>query len=896
MKKVLKRILVLGLAIVMSVSMTGLECLQEYFPRAYASEGGVELKVHYHRADGAYEPWSVWLWEEGKDGNDYKFSETDGEQVATMEVTPGTMAVGFIVRTESWDKDISEDQYIDISEVASGTVHAYIESGVPGYELVLGDDVVKGIKVKTVVAKAGHVITVTMTSELESADDTFTVLNKGNALTIKNVNYIGNAQYEVEVDEELSSFGIYYLTFEGLNYRINMENIYSTKEFEDQYTYTGKDLGATWTKDSTAFRVWAPTADEVSVRLYKGGDARLADKDLISEIRMDKDVNGTWIASVNEDLNGTYYTYKVSVNGRTNEACDPYAVTTGVNGNRAMVIDLSSTNPDGWDQDKNPNAGKKITDAIIYEGHIRDLTVGDTGITNKGKYLGVVETGTKSENGIPTGLDHMKDLGITHLHILPMYDFGSVDELKTVSDIYNWGYDPVNYNVPEGSYSTDPTDGAVRVKEAKEMVKKLHDNGISVVMDVVYNHVFNAGDYCFNKIVPGYFSRVSDNGTYSSGSGCGNDTASERTMVRKYIVESVNYWASEYHIDGFRFDLVGLLDVDTINEIVSTVHETHPDVIFYGEGWSMSTMVTKDDVLLATQVNSEKTPSFAYFNDTIRDGIKGSVFNKEPGFVAGAKGYDPKIERCFLGADSWCKSPSQTINYASCHDNNTLIDRITLSCKDASREELIDMNKLAAAIYMTSEGVPFMQAGEELLRSKVNADGSFNENSYNAGDKVNAIDYASLALEENREVYEYYKGLISIRKNHPALRLETSEAVSKAVKPISTGASSVVGFTIDGTDILDETAQEMVIIFNASKEDYNYMTDGSWKVLVNKDKASNTPVLTLKNVSGLNVEAGSCLVAVKDKKYSHKAPIAGIIAGALLIAVGTFIAIWRKKK
>ncbi len=876
--------------------MTGLDCFKEYFPRAYASEGGVELKVHYHRADGAYEPWSVWLWEEGKDGNDYKFSDVDGEMVATMEVTPGTMSVGFIVRTESWDKDISEDQYIDISEVASGTVHAYIESGVSGCELVLGDDVVKGVKVKTVVGEAGHVITVTMTSEIETATDTFTVLNRGDALTIKSVKYVGNETYEVEVNEELSSFGIYYLTYEGLNYKINMKNIYSTKEFEEQYTYNGKDLGATWTKENTAFRVWAPTADSVSVRLYKGGDARLGDKDLISETNMAKDVNGTWVTNISGDLNGTYYTYKVSVNGRMNEACDPYAVTTGVNGNRAMVIDLLATNPDGWDQDKNPNAGKKITDAIIYEGHIRDLTVGDTGITNKGKYLGVVESGTKSENGIPTGLDHMKDLGITHLHILPMYDFGSVDELKTVSDIYNWGYDPVNYNVPEGSYSTDPTDGAVRVKEAKEMVKTLHDNGISVVMDVVYNHVFNASEYCFNKIVPGYFSRVSDSGAYSSGSGCGNDTASERTMVKKYIVESVNYWADEYHIDGFRFDLVGLIDVDTINEIVSTVHEKHPDVIFYGEGWSMNTMVTKDDVLLATQVNSEITPSFAYFNDTIRDGIKGSVFNKEPGFVAGAKGYDPKIERCFLGADTWCKSPSQTVNYASCHDNNTLIDRITLSCKDASRKELIDMNKLAAAIYMTSEGIPFMQAGEELLRSKVNADGSFNENSYNAGDKVNAIDYSSLAQDEYKDVYDYYKGLISIRKNHPALRLATAEEVSKSVKSISTGASSVVGFTIDGTDIQDETAKEMVVIFNASKEDYNYATDGNWKVLVNKEKASNTKVEELKNVSGLEVKAGSCLVAVRDKKSSSKFPIAGVAAGALLIVAGLLATLTKKKK
>lgn len=884
MKKLVKGLMALCFFMIMGAMVYG--------TKAEAADGGVTLKVHYNRADGKYDPWSVWLWEEGKDGNDYKFADENGEKVATMEVTPGTMAVGFIVRTESWDKDISEDQFIDISEVASGTVHAYVESGVAGYTLELGDDVVKGIKVKSCIGEEGHKLTVTMTAELDDAKEAFTILNKGNELTINSITYTGKNIYEIEVAEELSSFGTYYLTFEGLNYKVNMKNIYSTKDFEDKYTYTGTDLGATWSKESTTFKVWAPTAEEVSVRLYKGGDARLADKDLIDVVKMTQDVNGTWVTTIDGDLNGTYYTYKVYVNGRTNEACDPYAVTTGVNGKRAMVLDLSSTDPEGWDKDKNPNANLRITDAIIYEGHIRDLTVGDTGITNKGKYLGLVETGTKTENGISTGLDHMKDLGITHLHILPMYDFGSVDELKTVSDIYNWGYDPVNYNVPEGSYSTDATDGAVRVKEVKEMVKGLHDNGISVVMDVVYNHVYNAEEYCFNKIVPGYFSRVSDNGSYSSGSGCGNDTASERTMVKKYIVESVNYWADEYHIDGFRFDLVGLLDVDTINEIIATVHENHPDVIFYGEGWTMSTVVTKENVTLATQVNSEETPSFAYFNDTMRDGIKGSVFNKEAGFVSGAKGYDPKIQRCFLGADTWCKSPSQTINYASCHDNNTLIDRITLSRSDASRTELVNMNKLAAAIYLTSEGVPFMQAGEELLRSKVNADGTFNENSYNAGDKVNAINYSSLAEDEYKDVYDYYKGLIEIRKAHPALRLATAEEVANTVETISTGASSVVGFKLNCKEIKGESCEEMLVFFNASEEDYSYEATGTWKVLVNGEDAKETSVETLKNCESVTVPAGTAFVAVKEAKKTSIVPFIAIGA-AILGAVSLLL---KKKK
>lgn len=372
-----------------------------------------------------------------------------------------------------------------------------------------------------------------------------------------------------------------------------MPIIYSTEEFEKEYTYTGNDLGAVWNKDSTTFRVWAPTAEEVYVNLYETGTPDTAD--LIESVAMTKGVNGTWVYTKSGDLNGTYYTYTAVLNGVREEVCDPYARTTGVNGKRGMVIDLASTNPEGWENDVNPHVNEGINDAIIYELHIRDLgTHSSSGITNVGKFLSLTERGTKTPGGMATGIDHIKELGITHIHLLPIYDFGSVDETSTNKNLFNWGYDPVNYNVPEGSYSTDPYNGEVRVAELKQMVKSLHEDGISVVMDVVYNHVYNAGEFCVNKLVPGYFSRIDDTGSYSNGSDCGNDTASERSMVKKYIVDSVNYWADEYHIDGFRFDLVGLLDTETINEIVTTVHAKHPDVIFYGEGWSMNTAVTKE--------------------------------------------------------------------------------------------------------------------------------------------------------------------------------------------------------------------------------------------------------------------------------------------------------------
>ena len=348
-----------------------------------------------------------------------------------------------------------------------------------------------------------------------------------------------------------------------------MSQLYSSKEFEEKYTYSGTDLGALWTAEKTTFRLWAPTAEEVTINLYRDGDPD--GDDLLEQLSMTPDVNGTWIAEKIGDLNGVYYTYLVMVDGKLNECCDPYAKTTGVNGFRAMIIDMTSTNPEGWAEDQNPNAHLGITDAFLYELHVRDLSMHRSSrIKNKGMYLGLIEPGTTTKSGIPTGLDHMKSMGITHLHLLPVFDFGWTDE-SSRAPRFNWGYDPVNFNVPEGSYASDPYDGSVRVKEFKQMVKGLHDNGISVVMDVVYNHVFEAKDFCFNNIVPDYFSRTDEAGKYSNGSCCGNDTASERSMVRKYIVDSIKYWTEEYHIDGFRFDLVGLIDIETINELMAEV-------------------------------------------------------------------------------------------------------------------------------------------------------------------------------------------------------------------------------------------------------------------------------------------------------------------------------------
>lgn len=635
-------------------------------------------------------------------------------------------------------------------------------------------------------------------------------------------------------------------------------NHYSSAEFEVEYTYTGSDLGAVWTREYTRFRLWAPTASCVTVNLYAGGTA--GTDDLLEQLDMISDEAGTWVAEKSGNLNGVYYTYLVTINGSHFEACDPYARTTGVNGNRAMIIDLASTNPAGWEADQDPHAGISFTDAIIYELHLRDLSCHESsGIKHQGKFLGLTETGTRTPAGCPTGLDHIKNLGVTHIHLLPFYDYGSVDESKTDVPQFNWGYDPVNYNVPEGSYSTDPFNGAVRVAELKQMVKVLHDNGLSVIMDVVYNHVYEADNFCLSKIVPQYFSRVNKCGVYSNGSGCGNDTATERSMVRKYIVDSVKYWADEYHVDGFRFDLAGLIDTQTVNEIVTEVHRKHPSVLFYGEGWTMETEVTKPGYTMATQQNAPLTPGFSYFSDTIRDLLKGSVFSfTEPGYVAGAVVSKELLTKCFMGMPDWCPNPAQTINYVSCHDNMTLIDRLASSLPDASRSDLIRMNNLAAVFYMTSQGVPFLQAGEEMLRTKIMPDGSFAENSYNLPDSVNCLKWDRLDKPEYQDVYRYYQGLIAFRKAHQGLRMTTAEDIRNRIVPFECGDPHTVVFEIRGKDPL-------FLAFNAGSEAVTLSLPlGKWSLCIN-DQNAGTKVLEICE-RHITVPPISALVLAKPKK------------------------------
>ena len=688
----------------------------------------------------------------------------------------------------------------------------------------------------------------------------FAVTGPEGALTVIEVIAGDKNIYTIVTAEPIDVTAAYTLTYGGDSREVRMPIWYSTADFEDQYTYTGDDLGATWTPEQTTFRVWAPTADGVSVILYENGGETGLDT-MLDSVPMTADVNGTWVATVEGDLNGTYYTYAVCHGDAIVEACDPYARTTGVNGKRAMVIDLDSTDPVNWAEDKPPRTSGSITDAVIYELHVRDMSADpSSGITQTGKFLGLLQTGTTNSAGIPTGLDHIKSLGVTHIHLLPSYDYASVDETNPEAG-FNWGYDPVNYNVPEGSYSTDPYHGEVRVKEFKQMVQGLHEAGIGVILDVVYNHVYNAEDFCFNNIVPGYFSRIDQAGNYSNGSICGNDTASERSMVRKYIVDSVKYWADEYHLDGFRFDLLGLIDVQTVNEVIEEVHKTHPHVIFYAEGWNMGTQVTKENVVLATQANSKETPGMAYFSDMIRDAVRGSNSNaSKTGFAAGAGGFAANVADSFLGHPTWAKNPSQVVNYVSCHDGLSLFDRLTMSTQDRTMEERIRMNNLAAAIVMTSQGTPFFQAGEEMLRSKPLPEGGFDHNSYKSPDSINSIKWDTLSDPMYQDVVSYYTGLIAFRSAHPALRMTTAQEVSEKITQLSGLDFNVLGFHI-AKDANGEQ-NELVIVFNPNAEATTVtLPEGAWEIHINGEDAGVEVLATAEGT--VEVASISAMVLVK---------------------------------
>lgn len=577
-------------------------------------------------------------------------------------------------------------------------------------------------------------------------------------------------------------------------------------------------------------------ASKIKLRLYDAGNGGAA----ISTISMVKSINGTWLAVVNKDLKNKYYTFQVLQGGKWLLECpDIYAKAVGVNGTRGMVADMTATNPAGWQNDQKP-ALKNFTDIVLYELHIRDISISpNSGIKNKGKFLGLAETGTKSPDGEPTGLDHIKQLGVTHVHLLPAFDFNSIDETKPQDNKYNWGYDPLNYNVPEGSYSTNPYDGNVRIKEFKTMVQALHKKGLRVILDVVYNHTSDTKNSNFNQFAPGYFYRQNADGSYSNATACGNEVASERAMVRKFMIESVVYWAKEYHLDGFRFDLMGVHDIETMNQISAALHKTDPTIFIYGEGWTAGNSPLPEDER-AVKKNAAKLNEIAVFSDDVRDGIKGGWSDvKEKGFVSGdtskaesvkfgivASTPNPQVDYSKVNYSKapWAAEPFQTITYASCHDDNTLFDRLKISNPKASEAKLIKMDKLANAIVLTSQGVAFLHAGAEMLRSKQGL-----ANSYNQPDSINQIDWSRKT--KYKAVFEYYKGLIALRKNHPAFRMPSTKMIQTHLKFIDTGNAGIIAYRLSNNANGDSWKNILVVLNGRATTKSIRIPKGKWTLV-----------------------------------------------------------------
>ena len=619
--------------------------------------------------------------------------------------------------------------------------------------------------------------------------------------------------------------------------------------------------------EGTRFSLWAPTADEVRLMLYNEGEGGHAYR----TVSMEAGEEGVWHTTVAEDLLGKFYTFNVKTGDRwLGDTPGIFAKAVGVNGHRAAIIDLRSTDPEGWADDCRPPL-RSAADVVIYEMHHRDFSISPaSGIAHKGKFLALTEAGTRSPEGLATGIDHLRELGVTHVHLLPSYDYASIDETRLDENRYNWGYDPLNYNVPDGSYATDPYRPDVRIREFKQMVQALHQAGIRVILDVVYNHTFSIDGSNFERTAPGYFYRQRPDGTYADASACGNETASDRPMMRKYIVESVLHWAREYHIDGFRFDLMGIHDIRTMNEVRAALTALDPSIIVYGEGWAAQAPQLPQDSL-AMKANTYRMPGVAAFSDEMRDALRGPFNdNKQGAFLAGLPGGEESIKFGIVGAvqhpqvcnDSvnysqapWAGEPKQMISYVSCHDDMCLVDRLRASIPGIKDDELARLDKLAQTAVFTSQGIPFIYAGEEVMRDKKGV-----HNSFQSPDSINAIDWSRKAL--HADVFAYYKGLIQLRKNHPAFRLGSAELVRRHLEFLPVEGKNLVAWRLKEHAGGDRW-EDIVVVLNSRREPARVAVPQGVYTVVCRDGIINEDGLAKVSGAELVVPAQSALIAWK---------------------------------
>ena len=837
-------------------------------PKIYTSnpDGGseatnVDVKVHYFRYDNTYTDWNLWAFPDGGDGKAVTFDDTDAFGAVAnvkLENPDKKKLFGLIPRKGEWTEQDGGDRFVlgtakEIWLVQGDPTIYYAEPQI--------DRSPKLISFSADTFREATVLTNRVLDDAFLKDVTVEGAN------VKAIKRAGDKGVTIEFASDLDLSKVITVKHPEFGEQVlQAGKVLRSKEFDAKYAYDGK-LGVTYQHAKSNFVLWAPTAQNVSLELWNMPTNRpAADKDLKKTIQMKRGERGTWVAEVRGDLDGVGYTYNVKHATGAVRAVDPYATAVGVNGDQGVIVDLKETNPKRWNAMK-PKLSKR-TDAIIYESHVRDFSIFDvtsdtydSGIKQKGKYLGVIEPGTRllkdgKKTATKTGLDHVKDLGVTHVQFIPVYDYNtaSVDETKPDAS-YNWGYDPKNYNAPEGSYSTNPYDAKVRIMEMKQMIQGLHDNNLRTVMDVVYNHMFDAQASNLHKIVPGYYYRYTEGGDFANGTGVGNDTASERKMMQKLIVDSVVYWATEYHWDGFRFDLMGIHDVKTMNQVRSALNKIDPSILVFGEGWDLGTPL--DPAQKANQKNAYKMPGIAHFNDNIRDGLKGSVFiDTDNGFINGKPGLEDRIKTGIVGEIDYAagikgftKEPSQAITYVEAHDNHTLWDKLELTNPNTSEANRTKMHRLASSILLTSQGTTFIHAGQEFMRTKEG-----DHTSYKSPDRINQMDWKRAA--DRQADVQYMKGLIEMRKANAGLRMMKASDVKQYLTFVKTEAN-VIAYQID--DKAPGQKQDLFIAHNANKTASNLkLPKGQWNVIVDGKQAGTK---TLKRASGqVQVPAYSTVV------------------------------------
>lgn len=819
--------------------------------KAVSNSKTTEIIIHYKEKLGNTKDWNLWLWGENANGTSYQFTgEDEFGKYAKIKIDGDYNRVGFIVRTNEWEKD-GGDRWIE--NIKDGRAEVWILSG---DEKVYNSKPSSDLSIQKATIDGFHEITVTTNVPFNIKEKKIEI----EGIKIKNI-----TPYDINSGDITNKVKI--ITEQKIDlkqtYKVKIENLADTnteigkvirsEEFDNLFYYGGNDLGNTYTPQHTKFRLWAPTASEAKLVTYKKWSDKIG-----AEINMQQGEKGTWTSELKGNQKGLFYTYKVKIGDKWTEAVDPYVRAASVNGDKGAVVNLEETNPKKWKANKKPKF-KNPEDAIIYELHVRDLSIQpESGIKQKGKYLGVTEKGTKGPEGVKTGLDHIKDLGVTHVQFLPIFDYASVNEETLNEPQYNWGYDPKNFNVPEGSYSTNPYEPTVRITELKQMVQTLHDNNLRVVMDVVYNHMYNAAESNFHKLVPGYYYRYNEDGTFANGTGVGNDTASERKMMRKFMVESVTYWAKEYNLDGFRFDLMGIHDYETMNEIRKAVNQIDPSIILHGEGWDLNTPLAAE--LKANQKNAEKMKGIAHFNDDIRDGLKGSVFEeKENGFVNGKQNMEDRIKKGITaGIDydtnsSTYQDPEQVLTYVEAHDNHTLWDKLELTNSGDNEEVRKQMHKLSSSILLTSQGIPFLHAGQEFMRTKYG-----DHNSYKSPDSINQMDWLRRATFNNE--VDYMKGLIELRKKYSAFRMTSAEQIKTHVSFID-APKNTVAYIIEGNK-----HEYFTVAHNANREavEITLPSKGPWKVLVDGKQAGSKPLYVVHD-NKIKVPALSSIVLKSEK-------------------------------